>query len=285
MATTVSYEYLTIERKGHVATITLNRPDRLNALSADLTREFHQVLDEVDVEFPDIRVVIITGAGRGFCAGADVLAQAETLRKNEEISENSPKPASPPTIDDPVSLGTVSYTNIPTLAEHIRKIAQPVIAAVNGVAVGAGISISLAADIRIASEAARFSEIFVKRSLVPDTGSAYTLSSAVGRGIAMEMALTGRVYDAAWALEKHLVNKVVPADELISEAEAVADEIANNPPLCVREIKQLMYSFDPSMAEILMHEHMANGPSFGTHDRKESVVSFVEKRDPVFLGH
>ena len=278
MATTVSYEYLTIERKGHVATITLNRPDRLNALSADLTREFHQVLDEVDVEFPDIRVVIITGAGRGFCAGADVLAQAETLRKNEA------KPASPPTADDPVSLGTVPYTNIPTLAEHIRKIAQPVIAAVNGVAAGAGISISLASDIRIASEAARFSEIFVKRSLVPDTGSAYTLSSAVGRGIAMEMALTGRLYDAAWALEKHLVNKVVPADELISEAEGIADEIANNPPLCVREIKQLMYSFDPSMEQVLMHEHMANGPSFGTHDRKESVVSFVEKRDPVFLG-
>ena len=183
-----------------------------------------------------------------------------------------------------MSLGKVPYTNIPTLAEHIRKIAQPVIAAVNGVAVGAGISISLASDIRIASEAARFSEIFVKRSLVPDTGSAYTLSSAVGRGIAMEMALTGRIYDASWALEKHLVNKVVSAEDLMTEAETVAEEIANNPPLCVREIKQLMYSFDPSMEQILTHEHMAIGPSFGSQDRKESVMSFVEKRDPVFLG-
>tara|TARA_B100000686_G_C16772880_1_gene966407 strand:- start:720 stop:1559 length:840 start_codon:yes stop_codon:yes gene_type:complete len=278
MTTTVGYEYLTIERKGYIATITLNRPDRMNALNKELTREFHEVLDEVDLEFPDIRVVIITGAGRGFCAGADVLGQAQTLQQNEE------KPASPPAPSDPVSLGKVPYTNIPTLAEHIRKIAQPVIAAVNGVAVGAGISISLASDIRIASEAARFSEIFVKRSLVPDTGSAYTLSSAVGRGIAMEMALTGRIYDASWALEKHLVNKVVSAEDLMTEAETVAEEIANNPPLCVREIKQLMYSFDPSMEQILTHEHMANGPSFGSQDRKESVMSFVEKRDPVFLG-
>ena len=100
----------------------------------------------------------------------------------------------------------------------------------------------------------------------------------------MEMALTGRIYDASWALEKHLVNKVVSAEDLMTEAETVAEEIANNPPLCVREIKQLMYSFDPSMEQILTHEHMANGPSFGSQDRKESVMSFVEKRDPVFLG-
>ena len=90
MTTTVGYEYLTIERKGYIATITLNRPDRMNALNKELTREFHEVLDEVDLEFPDIRVVIITGAGRGFCAGADVLGQAQTLQQNEE------KPASPP---------------------------------------------------------------------------------------------------------------------------------------------------------------------------------------------
>lgn len=260
----MSYEQLTIERDGFIATITLNRPERLNALNGDLTSELHRVLDELDGEFPDVRVIILTGAGRGFCSGADVGAQAAGL------NNTTPRPYDP-------------TTSIPPLAPQIRRMAQPVIAAVNGVAAGAGLSLSLAADIRIASEDARFSCIFVKRSLVPDTGSSVSLPALVGPGVAAEMALTGRVYDAAWALEKGLVNKVVPADRLLAEAREMAAEIAANPPLCVRSIKPLLHRRKP-LEEALVFEHDANTPSMNTEDRREAVMSFIERRNPVFGG-
>ena len=267
----MTYELLQVERSGHIATITLNRPDVLNALSSDLARELHQALDEVAPEWPDIRVVIITGAGRGFCSGADVGAQAQGLSQESTGQRQQ-------------SRQTSSETSIVALAPHIRSIPQPVIAAVNGVAVGAGCSITLASDIRIASEAARFALIFVKRSLVPDTGSAYTSVQIAGMGVAMEMALTGHVYDAQWALQKGLVSRVVPGDQLMDEARAVAEEIAGNPPLCVKSIKQLMYSFGVKMGDVLSAEHNANEPSTGSEDRREAVMSFVEKRAPVYHG-
>ena len=141
-----SYNVLRLDRDGHVATITLDRPERLNALSTDLVTEFHTALDEIDAE-PDIRVLILTGAGRGFCSGADVNRQLESL---EGRQSESPAPKGP---------------GLTALGPHIRHIRQPVIAAVNGVAAGAGLGIALASDIRIASEEARFSCIFVKRSL------------------------------------------------------------------------------------------------------------------------
>ena len=260
----VSYENLTIERKDHIATITMNRPEALNALDRGLTRDMHHALDELSGEFPDIRVVILTGAGRGFCSGADVLAQARGLTPSE------PEPHDP-------------LNSIPPLAPKLQAIPQPVIAAVNGVAAGAGFSLAMASDIRVAAESSRYSVIFVKRSLVPDTGSSHSLPAVVGRGTAMEMALTGRVYPAAWAFERGLVNYVVPDDQVMEEARMIASEIANNPPLCVRSIKQLMHRTD-RLAEVLPYEHDANTPSMNTNDRREAVMSFVEKRDPVFLG-
>ena len=210
-----SYELLSLERTGHVATITLNRPEKLNALNPPLVAEFHEALDEIASE-EDIRVVIVTGAGRGFCSGADVNRQLESLQGTA-----APAPEGP---------------GITALAPHLQRIPQPVIAAVNGVSAGAGFGVALASDIRIASEAARFSCIFVKRSLVPDTGSSFTMSRLLGKGLAMEMALTGSIYDAQWALEKGLVNTVVPADRLLDAAMELAQTIASNPPICVRSI-------------------------------------------------
>ena len=261
----VQYDHLTIERSDHVATITLNRPDALNALDRGLTRDLHLAIAEVGGEFPDIRVVVLTGAGRGFCSGADVRLQASGLSPNGE-----PQPHEP-------------LHSIPPLAAELQAMPQPVVAAVNGVAAGAGLSLALASDVRVAAESSRYAVIFVKRSLVPDTGSSHSLPSIVGRGTAMEMALTGRVYDSAWALQRGLVNYVVPDDRLAAEARAIALEIAGNPPLCVRSIKQLMHRTD-RLAEVLPYEHDANTPSMHTHDRREAVMSFVEKRDPVFLG-
>ena len=260
-----SYELLKLDREGHVATVTLSRPEKLNALSAELVAEFHAVLDEIDAE-NDIRAVVLTGAGRGFCSGADVNRQLESLegRQSESSAPRGP--------------------GITALGPHIRRINQPVIAAVNGVAAGAGLAIALASDIRIASEEARFSCIFVKRSLVPDTGASYTLPRLVGHGVAMEMALTGNIYNAPWALEKGLVNRVVPANKLLVEALALANDIASNPPICVRSIKQLLNNHDEDLLDILPKESAANIPSTGSEDRLEAVRSFLEKRTPVFHG-
>ena len=263
--TDVSYDNLTIERGDHIATITMNRPEALNALDRGLTRDMHMAIEELSGEFPDIRVVILTGAGRGFCSGADVMAQARGLTPSE------PEPHDP-------------LNSIPPLAPELQAMPQPVIAAVNGVAAGAGFSLAMASDIRVAAESSRYAVIFVKRSLVPDTGSSHSLPAVVGR-----VARRWRWRSPAASTTRRgrssagLVNYVVPDDQVLPEARALASEIANNPPLCVQSIKQLMHRTD-RLAEVLPYEHDANTPSMNTHDRREAVMSFVEKRDPVFLG-
>ena len=256
------YELLKMERTGHTATITLNRPEKLNALSSQLTAEFHSALDELSDQ-DDIRVVVLTGAGRGFCSGADV----------NELLEGSQAPSA-----------AIPDSGITALSHHIRRTRQPVIAAVNGVAAGAGLAIALACDIRLASEEASFSCIFVKRSLVPDAGSSYTLPRLVGLGVAMEMALTGDIYDANWALQKGLVNRVVHPDKLMEEAMALASTIASNPPMCVRSIKGLIYDHDEDLRGILKKESDANILLGGSEDALEAVRSFLEKRQPVYKG-
>ena len=160
----MSYETLHLQRTGHVATLTLNRPEKLNAFNQQLTRDFHNALDELEGEFPDIRVLILTGEGRGFCSGADVNEQAPGRSRAQEVDQ----------------LGLDA--SILAVAPHLPRLPQPVIAAVNGVAAGAGLSIALASDIRVASDQARFSSIFIKRSLVPDNGASYIPSRAGRNG-------------------------------------------------------------------------------------------------------
>ena len=268
----MSYETLHLDRTGHVAILTLNRPEKLNAFNQQLTREFHQALYELDGEFPDVRVLILTGSGRGFCSGADVGTQAEGLSRPQAQGS------------DQLNTDTDFDDSILTLGPHLIRLPQPVIAAVNGVAAGAGLSIALASDIRVASDQARFSSIFIKRSLVPDNGASYILSALAGTGVAAEMALTGRIYDANWAFQKGLVNKVVPTYQLMEEAKSLAEEIASNPPLAVRSTKQLLNSHMPDLYNVAKVEHEANGLSNGSEDRREAVLSFIEKRQPVYMG-
>lgn len=269
MATTTKFEHIALERKDHLAVITLQRPDRLNALNRQMAQELHDALDLLAGEFPAIRVVVITGAGRGFCSGADVGDMPARMAEGGDRGPNSP--------DDGPSITM-------RLAPHLRDVPQPVIAAVNGVAAGAGLGIALSCDIRLASEAARFSSVFVKRSLVPDAGTSQILGALAGPGIAAEMSLTGKVYDSQWALSKGLVNDVVPADELMDKAESLAQEIAANPPLAVKAIKTLQNGFHPDLHEVIVTEHQASSTLRGTADQKEAVQAFLDKRTPKFTG-
>jgi 2-(1,2-epoxy-1,2-dihydrophenyl)acetyl-CoA isomerase len=273
MATTTTdsgteFQHITLERHDYLAMLTLQRPDRLNALNREMGLELHAALDQLADEFPETRVVIITGAGRGFCSGADVGDMPKRMASGDRAAG---------TLDEGPSITM-------RLAPHLREIPQPIIAAVNGVAAGAGLGIALSCDIRIASESARFSSVFVKRSLVPDAGVSEILGALVGPGIAAEMAYTGRVYDAPWALEKGLVNRVVPADELLAQAESLALEIAANPPLAVKATKALLNSHYPDLNRVIETEHRANDPVKGTSDQMEAIQAFLEKREPKFTG-
>ena len=262
------FQHIELQRRGHVAVITLQRPDRLNALNRQMGLELHEVLDLLAGEFPAVRAVVITGAGRGFCSGADVGDMPKRMAEAGAKGDNA---------DDGPSITM-------RLAPHLREIPQPVIAAVNGVAAGAGLGIALACDIRIASDTARFTSVFVKRSLVPDAGVSQILSALAGPGIAAEMAFTGRIYDAQWALAKGLVNQVFPAEELMSQAESLAQEIAANPPLAVKATKALFNSHYPDLDQVIMTEHRANDPVRGTADQTEAIQAFLEKREPKFTG-
>ena len=262
------FQHIELQRRGHVAVITLQRPDRLNALNRQMGLELHEVLDLLAGEFPAVRAVVITGAGRGFCSGADVGDMPKRMAEAGAKGDNA---------DDGPSITM-------RLAPHLREIPQPVIAAVNGVAAGAGLGIALACDIRLASDTARFTSVFVKRSLVPDAGVSQILSALAGPGIAAEMAFTGRIYDAQWALAKGLVNQVFPAEELMSQAESLAQEIAANPPLAVKATKELFNSHYPDLDQVIMTEHRANDPVRGTADQTEAIQAFLEKREPKFTG-
>ncbi|OFW08572.1 MAG: hypothetical protein A3H27_14430 [Acidobacteria bacterium RIFCSPLOWO2_02_FULL_59_13] len=271
----MAYEVLKLDTDGYLATITLNRPERLNALSSPLILELHQALDEVAKE-DDVRAIILTGEGRGFCSGADVTGMRNRAEGNEEALR----------ADRAAQLKrTLGGLVLTQLSVHIRQTPQPVIAAVNGVAAGGGLAIALSCDIRVASDQARFASIFIKRSIMPDTGVSAMLPQLLGPGIAAEMALTGNVYDAKWAMEKGLVNKVVPHDDLMAEARAYAETIAANPPIGVRLTKRLIYrGINADLQQAIDNEGLYNSIAQQTEDSREAVLSFLEKRQPVFKG-
>ena len=267
--TTIDTNSISFERHDHVAVITLNRPDRLNALNRQMAQELHDSFDTLESEFPDVRVVVITGSGRGFCSGADVGDMPARMAEGGDRDPNNPDPGPSITM---------------RLAPRIREIPQPVIAAVNGVAAGAGLGIALSCDIRLASDSARFTSVFVKRSLVPDAGVSEILGALAGPGIAAEMAYTGRIYDAEWALTKGLVNNIFAADQLMIKANELAQEISANPPLAMKATKSLMNSHYPDLNKVIETEHQANKPLRGTADQTEAVQAFLEKRAPNFVG-
>jgi enoyl-CoA hydratase/carnithine racemase len=266
-----SDDVLLVERQGHVVKLTMNRPENLNAMTREMVAGFHATLDELEAQFPEVRAIVLTGNGRGFCSGTDVRALSANV-------ENGPKPPAerlPPGQRE---------RNIGDLGARLYHMPQPVIAAVNGTAVGAGFALVTASDIRIAAKPARFAGIFINRSLPPDGGSSYTLAQLVGPAVAAEVLYTGRIYDSDWALRVGLVSSVVEPDQLLPDAMAIAEEIASKPPIAMRHTKELLHEFGPNLADVVEREMDVVGVLGATEDQVEAIKSFMEKREPVFVG-
>lgn len=251
----------------HVATITLNRPEARNALSRDAYARLEAAFRRAAAD-PEARCVIVTGADPAFCSGDDVreiMAGPEGIR----ASASAPVVRNPPT---PAAIAALDCD-------------KPVIAAINGAAVGWGMELALFADIRIASDRAKFAELFIKRGLVCDIGGFYRLPAIVGPAKAAELLFTGDVIDAAEALRIGLVSEVAPHAELMDRARALAARIAVNPPLALRYMKEgLRRTAYGDPREIGSWAIGAIRRLAETEDHKEGVASFLEKRAPVFTG-
>ena len=252
-----------------VTLLTMNRPDRLNAMSWDLVTDLHAALDDV-ADDPSCRVVVLTGAGRGFCAGLDL---KDFVRAPDAIVEGRPQ------------AGMRTQQHIATLIPHMRSLRQPVIAAVNGAAAGGGFALTLGSDVRIAGASARFNVAFVRVGLSGcDIGVSWLLPRLVGASRAWELLLTGRIIDATEAEHIGLVTRVVPDDELLDSALETASLIAANSPMGVWMTKEVMWSQLEvgSLQAGLDLENRTQVMTSFTEDTREAMTAFVEKRSPSF---
>jgi enoyl-CoA hydratase/carnithine racemase len=266
----MEYTQIIYEVTDHVATITLNRPEQLNAFTGLMMRELIDAFDRVDAD-DDVRVVIVTGAGRGFCAGADLSSGGETFSKggSDEIPEDVGIPRD--------GGGLVSL--------RIFECTKPVIGAINGAAVGVGVTMTLPMDIRLASKHAKFGFVFARRGIVPEACSSYFLPRLVGISQATEWCYTGRVFPASEALSGGLVRSVHSADELLPTARAIAAEIVENTaPVSVALTRQMLWRMLGASHPMEAHRVDSRGimSRGASADSREGVMSFLEKRPPVF---
>jgi 2-(1,2-epoxy-1,2-dihydrophenyl)acetyl-CoA isomerase len=244
-----------------VVTLTLNRPERKNAMNAAMFAELLAAFREID-ESPTDRVLVITGAGDAFCSGADLAARGSDPRH-------------------PLA----RLHHVADIAMALHRLTRPAIAKVNGVAVGAGMNLALGCDLIVASEHARFSEIFVRRGLSIDFGGSWLLPRLIGMHRAKELALLGDIISAKEAAELGLVNRVVPAGQLDAFVADWAGRLAAGPPLALSMTKRLLgNAFAVSMDEALEAEGLAQTVNSGSEDTAEAIRAFLEKREPTFKG-
>ena len=283
----VDRQETSLEIAGGIATLTLNRPDRMNAFTGRMMHELISAFDETDSR-DDVRVVIVTGAGRAFCAGADLSAGAATFDYEKRTDANNSRAGtgSPIRAD-----GSVDYAQEAVrdgggrVTLRIFESLKPVIGAVNGAAVGIGATMQLPMDIRLASADARFGFVFARRGIVPEACSSWFLPRVVGISRAMEWCTTGRVFGAAEALEAGLVRQVVPPEELMPAAIALAREIADNTaPVSVALTRQMLWRM--LGADHPMEAHKLDSRAIYARgrqaDAREGVMSFLEKRPASF---
>ncbi|HEV7747449.1 MAG TPA: enoyl-CoA hydratase [Pyrinomonadaceae bacterium] len=260
------YEQIDISEDSGITTITLNRPEKLNSLAGHMRRDLAEALEATGAE-RSAHVVVITGAGRAFCAGGDVAAMSELIERQD--SEEFAR-----------LLGAARR-----VVTAIRQMTKPVLASVNGPAFGAGCNLALACDLRIASTTASFSQSFAKVGLHPDWGGTYFLPRLVTPNKACEMFFLGEVMDAAEALRLGVVNKVVAPEELEAETRKLAERLRDAPALSLAAAKQAVYrSQAAELEEMLRFETEAQMRCFESHDGAEGCRAFLEKREPKFTG-
>ncbi|MCA0452927.1 MAG: enoyl-CoA hydratase/isomerase family protein [Chloroflexi bacterium] len=249
-----------------ILTLTLNRPDKLNAVTPLLLRELREAFEQAAGD-RTVRVIVLTGAGRGFCAGADLGAASELI-----------------------AAGGFSYednlnTTYNPLIMAMQRVPQPIIAAVNGVAAGAGMSLALACDLRIAAESASFLQAFVKIGLVPDSGSTWLLPRLIGTARALELMLTGRKVSAQEAFALGIVNQVVQDADLANTVAGMAQTFAAAPTKTIGLIKQAVnFAMTSTLEEVLHKEAVLQGEAGATADHAEGIAAFLSKRPPNFTG-
>jgi enoyl-CoA hydratase/carnithine racemase len=265
----MDYSQILYDVADHVATITLNRPEALNAFTGTMMNEIIDAFDRIDAD-DDVRAVIVTGAGRGFCAGADLSSGGDTFsRGGSDVVAESGVPRD--------GGGLVSL--------RIFACKKPVIGAINGPAVGVGVTMTLPMDIRIAADTAKFGFVFARRGIVPEACSSWFLPRLVGISQAAEWVYTGRIFGAAEAVEHRLVRSVHAGDELQGVARAIATEIAENTaPVSVALSRQMMWRMLGAAHPMEAHRVDSRGIAERgkTGDAREGVTSFLEKRPAVF---
>ncbi len=257
------YKTLMYEKKENIGLLTINRPEKMNAISQELTAELSLLLDEIEND-DELRVIVITGAGdKAFVAGADI---------NELVDRDA-------------RLGRRVSRERQEIFSRIENLHVPVIAAVNGYALGGGLELALACSIRICSEKAQFGAPEVKLGIIPGDGGTQRLPRLVGQGRAMEMIITGDFIDAQEAYRIGLVNKVFPPEKLKEEAMELAKKIASRPPLAVRYAKEAVNrSLEGDSVSGFALESYLHALSCTTEDKKEGVSAFLEKRKGKFKG-
>jgi 2-(1,2-epoxy-1,2-dihydrophenyl)acetyl-CoA isomerase len=260
----MTYQTILFDMAGAVATITLNRPDKLNSFTEEMHRELAAALDDVGAPSSNVRAVLVTGAGRGFCAGQDL-----SQRKGEALPD----------------LGHTINTLYNPLIRRLRKLPMPIVCAVNGVAAGAGASLAFACDITLAARGASFLQAFSKIGLVPDSGSTFFLPHLVGSARARGLAMLAEKISAEQAMQWGLIWQVVDDDKLMAEATALAQRLAAMPTKALAYIKRALDTAETSTLDRQLDlEAELQAMAGRTEDYREGVAAFFEKRTPTFKG-
>jgi len=265
------YESILLDKEEGIATLAFNRPQKMNSLGVQMLDEAAAAIRELNDD-DETKVLIITGTGRAFSAGADLTAE---VKGTDTTAPGLKRRAR-----------TLPFARFGYLMKRLHEFDKPTIAAVNGVAVGAGLSVALLCDIRIAADDARFSSIFIKRGLVADCGATFYLPRVLGTAKALELMWTGDMIDAKEAERIGLVRSVVPAAELMKEAKALALRFAKGPSVAIELTKRMVYDGLKAndFSSQLANEGLAQEICYKTEDYKEGVDAFVEKREAKFKG-